>query len=259
MNKNSETYQLIDDYLLGRLSEDESARIKEHIASDNEFAEKVQMHQAVIDGLAEHASEELKSELNSNRVKPKASDKPVASVLKKLGYAAVLLLLVGVAGYFYLSRPTLSENLYQEYFTPYPNRVTEGARGTQSYFAELSDEDKATITKSLEAYENQEYHSVISNLEKMAELLNEYPALKFYLALSHSQSGNPEKAIKYFEELKSTPEDFYSEVLPWYLSMSYLQNNQPEMARGQLTIIVEKEYVFDEKAKEVLRLLESSN
>lgn len=259
MNKNSETYQLIDDYLLGRLTEEESTRIEERIASDEEFAEKVQMHQAVIDGLTEHASEELKSELNSNRVKRAYSGKSVASGLKCLGYAAVLLVLIGVAGYFYLTRSTLSEKLYEEYFTIYPDRITEGTRGDQSFFTRLSEEDQAAIKKSLEAYENQDYLSVIDRLERNQELLNEYPALKFYLALSHSQSGNPEKAIGYFKGLKNTPEDFYSEVLPWYLALSYLQSNQPEMAKNQLTLIIEKEYVFDVKAQEILQMLESSN
>ncbi len=256
MNKNSETYQLIDDYLLGRLSDEALARIKERIASDEEFAEQVRIHQAVIDGLTDHASEELRSELNKSPVKEKKVPVSSFSRIKKLGYAAVLLALFGVAGYFYLTRSTLNEKLYEEYFSSYPNRLTEGLRGSQPYFTGLSEENMAGITKGLEAYENKDYQGVIHNLERKPELLNEYPALKFYLALSHSQSGNPEKAIRYLKELDKGQKDFYIEVLPWYLALSYLQNNQPEMAKSQLKVIIEKGYMFDENAQEIMQMLE---
>ena len=77
----------------------------------------------------------------------------------------------------------------------------------------------------------------------------------FYMANSHLELGNAEAAIELLNEFSGT-EDKLADRAGWYLAMAYLQMDDKEQAKAELTKVVEDKAYNANKAEELLAELE---
>lgn len=153
--------------------------------------------------------------------------------------AAVVVLLIAVK--MLLPAQQSTDELFAEYFTPYPNVFEPTVRGT----------DIATKrTEAFQAYEKKDY-------KQAAVLFNELLAAKkeseilFLLGNTNLMLGQVTEAKGNFVTLINDFDDMDLQA-KWYLSLCYLKSDDRENARKMLKELGESEISYASKAKELL-------
>ncbi len=153
--------------------------------------------------------------------------------------AAVVALLIAVK--VLLPAQQNTDDLFAEYFKPYPNVFEPTVRGT----------DMTTKrTEAFQAYEKKNY-------KQAALLFNELLATKkeseilFLLGNTNLMLGQVTEAKGNFVTLINDFDDMDLQA-KWYLSLCYLKSDDRENARKMLKELGESEISYASKAKELL-------
>lgn len=210
--------QRIQDYIHNRLSAKEKERFEQAVKEDEALRKNYSEHKAIHNAFLLHEAEQLKLKLKSYENK---NAKSSTSKLKDplfLAIAASILVVVGLTYYFNY----FQQNLYEQYFEPYPNVYQPIVRGntTQS-------------TKAFMYYENQNYTMAQDAFEDLLDVKNN-PNIRFYYALSFLNINQPEKAVREFKTLQGIKFEFQAEVF-WYQSLALIKLQNKNEAKILLT------------------------
>lgn len=157
--------------------------------------------------------------------------------------AASLVGIVLVAKIIMTSFSPTPDQLFEAYFTPYPNMFEPTVRSNES----------ATRSLRSDAFHAYEQH----NYTKAAELFNQLLTTKeesgILLLLGNSNLilGNIEEAKNNFTTLNNDFDDLDMQS-KWYLSLCYLKSGDVDTARKMLRELGETEISYATKAKELL-------
>jgi len=161
-------------------------------------------------------------------------------------YAAIIILLISVTAIIYFTTRTKPDNqqLFTEYFKPYPNVIiTKGLNeellSVGMYYYDMSKYDSAIIF----------YNKILANKSTNTEVL-------FYKGVCFLSINKTEEAIEIFSDIVSGKETPYKSPTEWYLALSYLKMQDVRKAKEILTLIRNRDSYYNQSLEELLEKLD---
>lgn len=230
-----EDYLLIK-YLNNELSEDESSLFNSMILSSHSLRETISLHRDIDEILGDKDLDEFE-ELVKKQPKMK-TNRRISKV------AAVILLIVLITPLVWFSKKTsdIDNNaLYDSYFEAFPD--------TQTY---RSDE---VTDNGFYYYSVREYEKAILLLEKKEN----DGIVNFYLGISYMSIGEYESAMSNLNKAeKILPKTHVlSQYIKWYQCLLLLKMNKLDETKAQLNNIIEEDTKINNKAKRLLKALDT--
>lgn len=221
---------LIEKFFEKKLTPQEKLDFDHLLETDAAFAEKVDFEKKLKTAIILESRSKLKAGLQAREVKKNSR------ILVWFTAAASFLLLLGLSFLFFKSHPT-AEQLFAEFFEPYPNTVMPLVRGNQ----------QNVETRAFLAYEKGDY-LLASELFESLQTVSDEEHIPFYLAISKMKLNEGEQAEELFKSIDWSPT--YQEKVRWYLALNYIQLNKIEEAKSELEkIISQKTYNHNEARK----------
>lgn len=245
---------LYDNYLLGRLSNEEKALVQEKISSDPEFAKDLKEHEKVINLIKIHEDNRLRrkfAELDEGQIKHISRQRKVYMQVFSAA-AAVALILVSYFTFFNPARSDFDNNEIastlphvHEYFAPPINYYIQRSRGR-------SVENK--ISDAMLFYDAGQYKQAAVLFDEILPLDTTNVNLLFFGGVSYLMSNQPDKAIDCFIRTEKRENTFEQEI-KWYKSLIYLDTGKAEKATDLLNEIVDSGSKYEPDAKKILNSL----
>ncbi|RMG31329.1 MAG: hypothetical protein D6730_01540 [Bacteroidetes bacterium] len=217
------TFEHIEAYLEGRLSEQERRSLEQQMATDAELARKVEHHRRVHEGLRSIARDELKAEIAAIQREMQGKVRPLFGPVAYRMAAAVLLLFVLGIGYWWLALRPTPERLFAQHFAPHELRLTHMGEPQQ---------EEAALTAFRQAYEAGDFARAIeagTHYLAQPDTARKADSLVL-LGLGNAclAQGRAEEAVSYLEQLQ---DKYPSDLGRWYLGLAYLADGRPQAAR----------------------------
>ena len=250
MKYSSQKMNLIERYFNEDLSKDELEFFEQEMVRDEKFKTEVTQYEYVFGGLKEARARKLKGDFQKledqiHIRKPKYNF-TIRGVIRYGAVASLAVILTVAAFNFSNVQPNIeTEQVFSEYFRPYPNVIAPLTRST-----EISDSDLKNVMRS---YDAKDYDSAIAGFDKLmtnAELKNE---LLFYKGVALLAKGNPSEARDHFEMMD--PTNNFSNQRKWYLSLALVQLDEISDAKELLNEIIDDKSYFIIYAKDLLEIL----
>jgi tetratricopeptide (TPR) repeat protein len=236
---------LVEKYFDAELNDTELKNFTTRMQSDENFKLLVEQEKALIaairfEGAASNLEylDELESKLQKEtpiRLSPGSN--------KWYYYAAAAVIGITVlVAVFTSSFKESPDQLFQAYFTPYPNMFEPTVRSSES-----SDSKRA---EAFQAYEQGNYQKAAT---LFTELLkdNKDAGMLLLLGNSNMMVDNLEEAKNNFITLNEDFDDLDMQA-KWYLSLCYLKSGETEKAQALLKELGATEISYATKAKELL-------
>jgi tetratricopeptide (TPR) repeat protein len=234
---------LVEKYFDAELSAEELRHFNSRIEQDEAFKALFQRERIIIGAIRNQGLVDNLQYLKSIEEKIQGDQShPIAAGIKGWYYyaaAAMVALLIAVS--FFLPGQEDTEQLFANYFTPYPNVVEPTVRGNDF---------TTERTKAFQAYERKEYQTAVTAFEELLRVKEE-PGILLLVGNSNLMLGKSEEAQKNFITLINKYDDFDLQA-KWYLSLSYLKSGDTESARKILRELGEMDVSYASKAKELL-------
>ena len=178
------------------------------------------------------------------------------SLLKRKRFiqlAAMIVLLIGIGGVIsvtLMSRHGRQDNLFAQNFIPYPDLITiKGGQAQKDTRGQLQ-------RLAFQYYNSGNYDSAGIVFSHLYLDDNTNDTVSFYMAnaiLSTQKSAD--QAIKILKGL-SEGEGVFSEPAGWYLALAFIKQNNLEIAREQLMILISRPNTYQERARVLLEQIE---
>jgi len=243
-------YERIESYLAGTLSDSERRAFESELSDDLSLAEEVALHQKAQLHLSDKKRLEMR-ELVQTVGKEYAANQPSkARNVWFLRVAAAFLILLSVSSAYWLMNldetNRSEQELFADYYVPYPARHLQ-----------RTDPNAPTdsVKIALDHYTNKEFVQASAQLEALLVKHNE-PIFHFYLGHCLLGMKQASMAIGHFESVVQEGNNYFVAQAEWYLALSLLANEQPDLAREALQrVAVNKGHSFHQEAGELLDAL----
>ncbi len=253
MNPNLHDIDLIQRYLDRSLTESEKKNLEERLKNEPALKTMYLEHQQLIKGIRYSYLQQRLQQLRAlENVLPeiKGEEKKGKQVWLvtywKQAVAVAACLVIGVVAYTLWNKPASAEQLYAQYFTPYPNVIEPIVRS--------GNETLTKRTEAFAAYEAGEYEKAAAFF---TELLKEKEEAGMLLLLGNAnlKLGRTADARSNFVKLIHDYND-YDNIGKWYLALSYLKDGDLQTAQVLLQEISNSEYSYAARAKKILKTIE---
>ena len=248
MSLNTRDEHLIDQYLLGQLSEADQRLFQERMQA-SDFQAALSEAQELMGVFQSAGRDQLKAEMKNWEQKLQNSNKESNAPAKTISLNRILaiaasILLLAFIGYFWLSSENGEQKLFADNYQPYPNVVAPIEKG---------DADEDPTKKAFQEYELGNYEKAINLFEQI--MTNQDANL--FLAISHIELGNDQKAKELLIQIINQPEDRFLIPANWYLGLLNVKEGNLEAAKKYLNVVSkDTEYqVLQSKAKSLLNQL----
>jgi len=235
-----EQEQLIQAYFKGQLSEETLKEFDRLYKEDSAFAKAITAYKTVHKSIQEHERVVLKKQLQV--LETKQEDKKAIS-LKKWFVAASIVFIVGLISVQFFTTQSSSQELYAQYFEPYPNALHPIIRGV--------DISSNPMLSTFFSYEQGNYTKATQGFKAMLTS-KEDTDIRFYYAMSLLNEGKLTIAHQELEYLKNSDTKFIAQVY-WYSSLILIKKGEKDAAIQQLNSL--KELLSDYKKEERQLLL----
>jgi|GEM_PF-1653660 len=242
--------QLLQNYLDGKLTDQERKDFEEVLANDTDLNNEVVELQELELGLHSLGYDQFKNTV-SEWEKDFQQSTPKTTKIVQLRYyfaAAASLALLIMAGYF-LSNNTLSpEQLYANNYTPYEDMVI--GRGSNS-----STEAIDILTNGMNAYNQQDYQTASEKLNEYLVLMPTDYGISLYLGIAQMETGKNSEAEASFTIAQKDIK--FAQQAQWYQAMLYLKINDTTKALNVLNEISSNNSHY--KKQKAIQLLDKLN
>jgi len=250
MKYSSKKMNLIERYFNEDLSNEELEFFEQEMLRDEEFKIEVTQYEYVFGGLKEARARKLKSDfkkiedqLHSRRPKYNFS---VSSIMRYSAVATIAVFFTIAAFNFSNLEPVIeTEQVFSEYFRPYPNVIAPVMRST-----EVVDSDLKHV---MSFYDAKEYDAAIEGFDKLIDAADLKNEILFYKGVALLAKGEASEARDHFELMD--PINKFSHQQKWYLSLSLVQLNEIADAKQLLNEIIFDKSYFMIYAKDLLDVL----
>ena len=244
MKDDEEDIELIEAYLRGTLDDQALAAFQRRRHDDPEFDREVIDYSQIINQIRTTHEKDFINKLKhwdseiENRQEAKVI--PLRTIFS---IAASVLLLAVFGVYLFRNSQRDHEQLFQEYFQPYENVVSERSGKNDSQ------------QKGMELYDQKKYDDAIVHLKLAAIEDPDNPSLKCYLGISYLAGGHLQEARTTLEAMvHDDDQSLFKEVAEWNLAMTYLKlDNNSSLKKALEAIIQQKDHLYREQAEELLR------
>lgn len=250
----SEYIDMFDGYFSGTLNGQEKLDLESRMKADMKFQQAFQEYRDLRKGIDYSIMKTLKEELQElEATLPEVQIEPQIQVQveePKVGghfvllkvAAIVMLIAVSAVVVFQLQQPSSPQDLFTQYFEPYPNEFVSAKRG--------DDIGADPLVQSFQAYDNQNYSAAVEGLTNILDE-EENVMVLFYLGSAQLAQNQSQAAIATFERFLEISQDYTSEA-KWYLALAYLNVDRAEDARLLLEEL-EGDVRYGKDANKILR------
>ncbi|MBS1487350.1 MAG: tetratricopeptide repeat protein [Bacteroidetes bacterium] len=211
-----EESELIDNYLQGKLTEEAANSVEARLADDKEFRKKIILRKAIISGISEAYTEELKEKLiaHDRSLETKKStiqfSWKMAAIFTGLLVVALALL---INKYYFKSRSLQKYDLAE---IGIPN--TMGLHGNIP-FADAMNEFKSA-----------DYNNALLHFQKLLQAKSPNDTVLYYIGVSAFRLNEQTTAIKAFSEIISGKSLTYYAKAEYRLGLCYLAKGDKQRA-----------------------------
>lgn len=247
-----EGQELIEKYFARGLSQSEQETLDAQLENDEELKRLFKRERILVAGIKNSARKELLKKLKAveeSLPAIKAGGKVIVLPLSKYAMGIAATLAIAVTAFFLLfnQKPT-AQDLYKEFYQPYPNLIAGAVRGGEEVNTE------SIIRQAMRAYDHGDYRQTVDLLQSIPEAQLSAPIL-LYIGNAHLALNESAEAIPFFQRIISDYKDFNPQAR-WYLSLAYLLAGDEHNASAQLTTLKEGASTYKEKAEKLLHELE---
>ncbi|MCD4736449.1 MAG: hypothetical protein K8R53_10420 [Bacteroidales bacterium] len=242
MDNNYDHTELIEKFLNGELTGSELESFKLLLESDEQLRGEIAIEQKLQEVYAEEEALEFRKKLTEIRGLSETKKGIIRLFTGKQKHlaAASIIILAAIAILLILNQKhTTNQELFAEYFTPYP-ADTEYRSGD----TELTKEEQA-----LKLYAEGKYRE--ANV-----IFKDLPVtdkLKLYHSLSLDGAGQTGEAITQLQEITRNSSGPFAEQARWYLALFYLKEGQTAQCEQLLKIILNNKQFQHQEAAELLK------
>jgi len=247
MENNIQDIEWIEHYLSPGITPEEKQQMEKRMDAEPELKSKCQKHKQLIAGIRyAHLQDKIKQLRTLESTLPPIEVKAgkeifFANFWKPLAAAAALALVI--TSYVLINQPPKPEELYAQYFQPYPNVFEPTLRG-----AEEGVLSKRTL--GFRAYDQADYAKA-ATLFKESLSEKEDPGILLLLGNANLVLGNVEEAQHNFLTLIKDFDDLDAQA-KLYLGLSYLKQGEGKKAKLILQELGDPAATYSKKAKELL-------
>ncbi len=211
----------ISDYITDKLN-GEALRTVEHHLIDCPFCNDAVEGYSIVNEAPQVYT--LESQLKPVTSKVTKRHKLPIYNLNKIA-AAILLLVLPAALFFYLNRNAKNQDLFSVYHATYDSSFTTRA---------ASDKNTATSNKELEKafqyYEAGDFENSIVHFDNYIKEQQQDEEAILYLGLAYLEEAKTSKAIQYLNSLRLNSQSYYEEAT-WYLALAYTKEQDHQKAK----------------------------
>jgi TolA-binding protein len=245
MNHSEADIALVEKYFDSELNDAEMKTFTMRMVSDENFKALVDQEKVLIAAIRYEGAVSNLKYLEDLEVKlEKETPLRLGSAPTKWYYyaAAAVIGITAVVAVFMNNFRNQPDELFQAYFTPYPNMFEPTTRSNEAVDSKRND--------AFQAYEQGDYEKAASLFK---DLLKEKKEAGMMLLLGNSNLilGNVEEAKENFVALNKDFDELDMQA-KWYLSLCYLKKGETEKARAILKELGDTEISYATKARELL-------
>lgn len=219
---------LIDDFILGHLSDSERQSFAQKLELNPELAQQIKIRRKAISGLEAYGRKALKEELKIIQLEfDNESLEPIAKKRRLFPYviaaASILLLIFAASWFFTKNSAKTADQLYASYFKAYD--ITTEQRSNN-----IND-----LSKIYQLYQDKKYKELIPLLDIQLKQMNPQPSdLLLMAGIAHLESNQAQKAITNLKKITSNGDFNYEDEVSWYSALAYLQMGNIPACKKQL-------------------------
>ncbi len=230
-------------YSEDKLSPQDCYRVEKHLV-DCDFCYKA------LEGLKQtRRKDELKhiaKEINGNIAKQFSNQTHRNWRIYAVSASVLLALAVGSILYT-ISQPSGSEQLFAEFFEPFPNIVP--------LIRKLEQQD--LLKQAMQAYELKNYQMAAEILQSLVAAEHTNMTAYFYLGVTLlSIDDDTQVAINYFQQVITEGNNKFVDYAQWYLALGYLKHNEPARAKQILEKLRTESTDYAARSEQLLRALD---
>jgi tetratricopeptide (TPR) repeat protein len=245
MKDDEEDIELIEAYLGGRLNGQALAAFQKRRQDDPEFDREVTDYTQIINQIRTSHETDFLNKLKRWDTEIENRQQVKVIPLRTIYSIAASVLLLALAGvYVFWNSQADHEELFQEYFQPYENVISERS-GKNDH-----------RQKGMELYDQKKYDEAIIQLKLAAIEDSDNPSLKCYIGIAYLAGGHAQEAKTNFEAMALDDQSLFNEVAEWNLALTYLKlDNEALLKKTLAEIVQQKDHLYFEKAADLLRRL----
>jgi len=231
MSIEKRTWETMDTYLEGGLSNEEHREFNQRLQTDVNLKEEYDFIMNFKSVSRYKSNRELKQFLKAKEnAKTKVVEMPRKRHFTWRRIAAALILTFGAFQFFYNTQSTNNvEHLYAELFTPYPNVVQIVERGSTG---------QDGLSEVFSNYAKGDYQAVLHSIESVNSNETSKQTLLFYKAISLMALERNSEADEILGNLKASGLTGYDNQINWYLALNAIKANDKENAIVHLNKIM---------------------
>ncbi len=238
-----EKKEIIENYLMGRLTEEEKAIFEKELKNDPSLQQKVNQYKSLLRGIELSFNRELKARLRDEekKIREKSSSPMSKQKFLQIGFAMAAVIALIIVSVFVLNKNKIdAEQILAVYYEPYPNvesPVTRGKQDRQPGYA---------------LYEEGQYKGA---LKLFGAHLNEFPddpAALFYSGICYFELGNTRKSIEYLQSVNKLKNNRYSRPAKWYEALAYVKLKNTKHSKELFMELSKGNDIYSRQSKEIL-------
>jgi tetratricopeptide (TPR) repeat protein len=239
---------IIENYLTGKLSAEAQKEVEDRLLTDREFAQRVEIFKT-LPHLVSEESHDFRNELEGIYQEYRKENSAARTISRRTFLmAASLALLISVIGILIWLLPAslTPQEMYATHFTVPADNIT--VRNDQ--------ETSSTLQSAMEAYNEQDYASAVTQFENILRNNAYNVPVLFYSGISYLVLGENDKAVQNLQKVSQTEDAAYALTARWYLGLAYLKQDNIEQAREIFSSLKESGSSYANKADTILQQLE---
>ena len=246
------TYNLIENYLEGNLSQEELSAVKTRLQSDPEFAQKVTLFEEVEDTLGDTTRQAIRGQLQTlgetyfTNSATKKKIKALPFYQRPWAMAASFLLIFSIGFLFWQNQPTTNlsnEQLFaQNYRAPNMDVMMRNSSAENP------------LQDAIQLYQKGQFEKALAGLEILQQTDPKNQKITYLIAHTYLNQTPPKllEAGNSFKALIEHEQNVYIHKAQWYLGLIYLKQGNMEGAKTLLQAVVDSKDSNGENAEKIL-------
>ena len=243
MNNSLHDIELIERYYDHDTSDSEKEILLTEIKKDKELKRLFLQEKLLVNAIRFHGvTNDLDYLKSVESTLTKRDTKSIPLVYYAIAASVTIFILIGV--FVWLGKSS-TDDLYAEYYTPYPNVFEPTLRGN-----EITNER----TETFAAYEQGDYKKAVEGFLYILSDKKE-PGVMLLLANAQLSLGKTNDAISLLKDLIASYDELDMQA-KWYLALCYLKSNNSQEAKKLLQQLEGTEITYASKAKRLLQKMD---
>lgn len=243
--------ELIDDYLRGKLDDEQSRKVERLAETDDDFRAELDFHRQTKSAFAVQEHDRLKRRLQSlsdDAPKPLITEHSTNRFGRSFWFVAATVLLICSIGFYMWSLKQNEANptdLYMAYFEPYPNVVLPVTRD------EVRLDERALAYSYYEQADYAKAYELFGSLSE--DVHRDDPEILFYKGISALQLDLNGEAIRLLNTYQSDGTAKLERQAKWYEALAHLKQGDKKEARKLLQYLAGHQGYKQQEATSLLK------